>query len=116
MNFIVIGMLIMQAARLACGTCVLESDFGFILNCNFKKSGLFRVRNLGGLKAHFGLGFSVGDELGFPESLGNVEGGRRRSIGYKNGPPPSIGVLPANQQMLGVVGSLQSMLRKLHAF
>lgn len=36
--------------------CVLESDFGFALNCNFKKAGLFRVRNLGGLKAHFGLG------------------------------------------------------------
>lgn len=41
---------------LANGTCVLDSDFGFILNCNFKKSSLFRVRNLGGLKAHFGLG------------------------------------------------------------
>ncbi|XP_073819664.1 mind the gap [Musca autumnalis] len=109
MNFIVIGMLIMQAARLACGTCVLESDFGFILNCNFKKSGLFRVRNLGGLKAHFGLGFSLGDELGFPESLGNVEGGRRRSIGYKNGPPPNsaVGVLPANQQP-----SAQSLMDK----
>lgn len=37
-------------------TCVLESDFGFSLNCAFKKSSLFRVRNLGGLKAHFGLG------------------------------------------------------------
>lgn len=37
-------------------TCVLDSDFGFILNCAFKKSGLFRVRNLGGVKAHFGLG------------------------------------------------------------
>jgi len=36
--------------------CVLETDFGFSLNCNLKKSGLFRVRNLGGLKAHFGLG------------------------------------------------------------
>lgn len=41
---------------MAHGTCVLESDFGFILNCNFKKSSLFRVRNLGGVKAHFGLG------------------------------------------------------------
>lgn len=46
------------------------------------------------------LGFSLGDELGFAESLGNVEGGRRRSIGYKNGPPPNaIGVLPGNQQV-----------------
>ena len=45
-------------------------------------------------------GFSLGDELGFAESLGNVEGGRRRSIGYKNGPPPNaIGVLPGNQQV-----------------
>ncbi|KAL9896485.1 mind the gap isoform 1-T1 [Glossina fuscipes fuscipes] len=99
MHFIVIGMLIMQAARLACGTCVFESDFGFILNCNFKKSGLFRVRNLGGLKAHFGLGFSLGDELGFAESLGNLEGGRRRAISYRNGPVPNgVGVLPASVQ------------------
>ncbi|XP_018564973.1 uncharacterized protein LOC108906243 [Anoplophora glabripennis] len=60
-------------------TCVLESDFGFILNCAFKKSGLFRVRNLGGVKAHIGLGFSVGDELGFKESLSNTEQNRRRS-------------------------------------
>ncbi|XP_030756313.1 uncharacterized protein LOC115882398 isoform X2 [Sitophilus oryzae] len=60
-------------------TCVLESDFGFILNCAFKKSGLFRVRNLGGVKAHIGLGFSVGDELGFKESISNVEINKRRS-------------------------------------
>lgn len=37
-------------------TCVFESEFGFILNCNLKKSSLFRVRNLGGVKAHIGLG------------------------------------------------------------
>ncbi|XP_072402078.1 uncharacterized protein mtg isoform X1 [Diabrotica undecimpunctata] len=60
-------------------TCVLESDFGFTLNCGFKKSGLFRVRNLGGVKAHIGLGFSVGDELGFKESLTNSESSKRRS-------------------------------------
>ncbi|KAH1023144.1 uncharacterized protein LOC109538021 isoform X2 [Dendroctonus ponderosae] len=60
-------------------TCVLESDFGIILNCAFKKSGLFRVRNLGGVKASIGLGFSVGDELGFKESISNTEINRRRS-------------------------------------
>ncbi|GLV43181.1 mind the gap [Carabus blaptoides fortunei] len=60
-------------------TCVLDSEFGFTLNCAFKKSGLFRVRNLGGIKAHVGVGFTVGDELGFKESLSNVEGNRRRS-------------------------------------
>lgn len=44
-------------------TCVLESEFGFIVNCNFKKSSLFRVRNLGGVKAHFGLGnFCVNEQ------------------------------------------------------
>lgn len=37
-------------------TCVLESDFGFKINCAFKKSGLFRVRNLGGVKAHASIG------------------------------------------------------------
>ncbi|XP_066158534.1 uncharacterized protein mtg isoform X2 [Euwallacea fornicatus] len=60
-------------------TCVLESDFGFILNCAFKKSGLFRVRNLGGVKASIGLGFSLGDELGFKESISNTEMNMRRS-------------------------------------
>jgi hypothetical protein len=38
--------------------CVLESDFGFKLNCAFKKSGLFRVRNLGGVKGYIGAGTS----------------------------------------------------------
>lgn len=28
-------------------------------------------------------GFSLGDELGFPESLGNVEGSRRRALNLK---------------------------------
>ncbi|XP_017845423.1 uncharacterized protein LOC108601950 [Drosophila busckii] len=98
MNFFVIGFLIMQAARLACGTCVFMSDFGFTLDCNFKKSGLFRVRNLGGVKAHFGLGLSVGDELGFAQSLSNLESDRRRAISYRNGPPELVGVLPSSQQ------------------
>lgn len=40
-------------------TCVLESDFGFVLNCAFKNSGLFRVRNLGGVKGYVGLGESI---------------------------------------------------------
>lgn len=47
------------------------------------------------------LGFSLGDELGFAESLGNVEGEpeRRRAISYKNGPPPSVvGLMPVTQQ------------------
>ncbi|KAG5876423.1 hypothetical protein JTB14_022790 [Gonioctena quinquepunctata] len=70
--------------RLGRPTCVLESDFGIILNCAFKKSGLFRVRNLGGVKAHIGLGFTVGDELGFKESLSNTEVNRRRSAQVSN--------------------------------
>ncbi|XP_037924484.1 uncharacterized protein LOC119660153 isoform X2 [Hermetia illucens] len=42
--------------------------------------------------------FSVGDELGFSESIGNLEGGRRRALSYRNGLPNNIGVLPANYQ------------------
>ncbi|XP_036334487.1 uncharacterized protein LOC118745053 isoform X2 [Rhagoletis pomonella] len=47
--------------------------------------------------------FSLGDELGFAESLGNVEGEpeRRRAINYKNGPPPSpnaLGLVAPTQQ------------------
>ncbi|EDV90560.1 GH14202 [Drosophila grimshawi] len=74
------------------------SEYGFTLDCNFKKSGLFRVRNLGGVKAHFGLGLSVGDELGFKESLSIVESDRRRAINYRNGPPELVGVLPSSRQ------------------
>jgi len=42
--------------REALSTCVFQSDFGFVLNCAFKKSALFRVRNLGGVKGFVGLG------------------------------------------------------------
>lgn len=38
-------------------------------------------------------GFSVGDELGFPESLGNVEGSKRRALNLRTG-ANSLGVLP----------------------
>ncbi|XP_063535880.1 uncharacterized protein LOC134745685 isoform X2 [Cydia strobilella] len=71
-------------------TCVLESDFGFKINCAFKKSGLFRVRNLGGLKAHASIGFSLGDELGFEQSLTNLDPSRRRSVSVNNGAPPYL--------------------------
>lgn len=39
-------------------------------------------------------GFSLGDELGFPESLGNVEGSKKRSLDLRTG-NNAIGVLPA---------------------
>ncbi|EFN80140.1 hypothetical protein EAI_05947 [Harpegnathos saltator] len=74
--FVVVGC----TWREALGTCVFQSDFGFVLNCAFKKSGLFRVRNLGGVKGYVGLGFSVGDELGFSQSLSNLESAKRRSV------------------------------------
>lgn len=48
-------------------------------------------------------GFSLGDELGFPESLGNQESDRRRAINYRNGAPNMVGVLPANQQVVGKI-------------
>ncbi|KAK2584589.1 hypothetical protein KPH14_006948 [Odynerus spinipes] len=96
--FVVVGC----TWRVTLGTCVFESDFGFVLNCAFKKSSIFRVRNLGGIKGHvsvagvFGIvrkneltlhpdkeyltGLTVGDELRFTESLSNVESERRRSV------------------------------------
>ncbi|XP_055850096.1 uncharacterized protein LOC129914756 [Episyrphus balteatus] len=91
MRAVLTGLILSQVFSLIVAVCVLESEFGFILNCNFKKSGLFRVRNLGGLKAHFGLGFSFGDELGFQESLGNLEGNRRRALNYKTGFANKVG-------------------------
>jgi hypothetical protein len=39
-------------------------------------------------------GFSLGDELGFPESLGNLEGSKKRSLDIRTG-NNQIGVLPA---------------------
>lgn len=74
--FVVVGC----TWRETLGTCVFQSDFGFVLNCAFRKSGIFRVRNLGGVKGYVGLGFSVGDELGFSQSLSNVEAAKRRSV------------------------------------
>ncbi|KAK3912434.1 Charged multivesicular body protein 5 [Frankliniella fusca] len=68
------------ACERTAATCVFNSEFGFTIDCAFKKSGLFRVRNLGGVKGFASLGFSVGDELGFKESLSNVENNRRRSV------------------------------------
>lgn len=69
--------------------CVLESDFGFKLNCAFKKSGLFRVRNLGGVKGYVGVGFSVGDSLGFEPAIEET-GSKRRSV--QDGRSANIGV------------------------
>ncbi|XP_067013117.2 uncharacterized protein mtg [Anabrus simplex] len=66
--------------QFAGSTCVVNSDFGFILNCAVKKSGIFRVRNLGGVKGYVGVGFSVGDEQLFNESLSNLESSKRRSV------------------------------------
>ncbi|XP_062716030.1 uncharacterized protein LOC109425466 isoform X2 [Aedes albopictus] len=98
-NFMLFAFCFLCTIRPLESTCVLDSDFGFILNCAFKKSGLFRVRNLGGVKAHFGLGFSVGDELGLAESLGNVEANKRRALNVRTGAGVNnIGVLPASKQ------------------
>lgn len=74
-------------------SCVFESDFGFTLNCGIKKSGLFRVRNLGGVKGYVGVGFSVGDELGFKDSLSNVESTNRRSVDNPKLGGPVVGAL-----------------------
>ncbi|XP_065076123.1 uncharacterized protein mtg isoform X2 [Ochlerotatus camptorhynchus] len=98
-NFMLFAFCFLCTIRQLESTCVLDSDFGFILNCAFKKSGLFRVRNLGGVKAHFGLGFSVGDDLGLAESLGNVEANKRRALNVRTGAGVNnIGVLPASKQ------------------
>lgn len=55
------------------------------------------------------LGFSMGDELGFPESLGNVEGGNKRSLDTKTG-RNVIGVLPADQMPVRFSFSLRSRI------
>lgn len=45
------------------------------------------------------LGFSVGDELGLPESIGNLEGNKRRSLSDRDSiaAANSIGTLPASK-------------------
>ncbi|GAB0088900.1 uncharacterized protein DMENIID0001_033640 [Sergentomyia squamirostris] len=91
-------LVVICVASTAHGTCVLETDFGISVNCAFKKSGLFRVRNLGGLKAHFGLGLSFGDDVGFDQSLGALEGNKRRSANARQ-MPAMLGVLPAVKQL-----------------
>ncbi|XP_035795916.1 SH3 domain-containing protein C23A1.17-like isoform X2 [Anopheles albimanus] len=96
LNFALFAFCFLCTIKQLESTCVFDSDFGLILNCAFKKSGLFRVRNLGGVKAHFGLGFSVGDELGLTESLGNVEANKRRALNIRTN-ANNIGVLPASK-------------------
>ncbi|XP_055902410.1 uncharacterized protein LOC129938720 [Eupeodes corollae] len=107
------GLVFLQFLSITNAVCVLESEFGFILNCNFKKSGLFRVRNLGGLKAHIGLGFSFGDELGLSESLGNLEGNRRRALNFKTGYTNRIGNVPLN---IDDTQKMPSALNKIRNF
>lgn len=46
-------------------TCVFETDFGLSINCGLKKSGMFRVRNLGGLKGYVGLGKRSSTSISF---------------------------------------------------
>ncbi|XP_021705676.1 uncharacterized protein LOC5572844 isoform X1 [Aedes aegypti] len=112
-NFMLFAFCFLCTIRPLESTCVLDSDFGFILNCAFKKSGLFRVRNLGGVKAHFGLGFSVGDELGLAESLGNVEANKRRALNVRTGAGVNnIGVLPASKQPVSYSPVFQQSLPK----
>lgn len=47
-------------------------------------------------------GFSVGDELGFGESLGNLEGNKRRSLNERQ-TINTIGVLPASKQPVSLL-------------
>ncbi|KAL7034630.1 hypothetical protein ACKWTF_008036 [Chironomus riparius] len=102
-NFVLLLLFFISTINQVQCICVLESDFGFALNCNFKNAGMFRIRNLGGLKAHIGLGFSLGDELGFPESLGNVEGSKKRSLDVRTmGKGNSIGYMPEKMPQIGV--------------
>lgn len=47
------------------------------------------------MHAFHSIGFSLGDELGFPESLGNVEGSKKRSLDVRTiGKGNSIGYTP----------------------
>ena len=49
------------------------------------------------------VGFSVGDELGLAESLGNVEANKRRALNIRTG-ANNIGVLPASKMPVSVSG------------
>lgn len=59
------------------------------------------------LKFPIVIGFSVGDELGFPESLGNVEGSKRRALNLRTG-ANSIGVLPAAKMPVRLITSFHT--------
>lgn len=48
----------------------------------------------------FFLGFSLGDELGFGESLSNTDSNRRRSLNVKTG---TNGVYPGEKIMVSLV-------------
>lgn len=68
-----------------------------IIKCNFvvlQSLKTFQVLVKFYFNIYLASGFSLGDELGFPESLGNVEGGKKRSLDIRTG-GNSVGVLPA---------------------
>nr|CAD27768.1 putative chitin binding protein [Anopheles gambiae] len=54
-------------------------------------------------------GFSVGDELGLAESLGNVEANKRRALNIRTG-ANNIGVLPASKMPVSVFGDILPIL------
>ncbi|ROT85507.1 hypothetical protein C7M84_012523 [Penaeus vannamei] len=52
--------------------CVLDTKYGWNVECGVRDSYLFRIKDIGGFKANFDFGFGFGDEKGFPQSIKNT--------------------------------------------
>lgn len=74
----------------------MEGNFtGYVTRCQFNKFTESKCQ-LNKSSLIFLSGFSVGDELGLAESLGNLEGNKRRSLSQRDSlSVNNIGVFPA---------------------
>ncbi|XP_063602204.1 uncharacterized protein LOC134778227 isoform X1 [Penaeus indicus] len=52
--------------------CVLDTKYGWNIECGVRDSYLFRIKDMGGFKANFDFGFGFGNEKGFPQSIKNT--------------------------------------------
>jgi len=54
---------------LCCGLCIFDNKKGWFLDCGLRDNFLFRIKDLGGIRANFDFGLGLGDSDGFPNAI-----------------------------------------------
>lgn len=80
--------------------CVLDNKKGWWLDCGLRDSYLFRIKDFGGITARFDFALGLGDEQGFPHSIGNTNGKNKGGHHPPYHPPPAIVIPPFHGQTL----------------